>query len=71
VRIEAEFTGTTGLGYHHGQRYVLQVLVDRVIRKNAYPIYDDQPRIVASMPPAQPCPYASWQAFWKNWKKPT
>lgn len=72
MRFNAIFTGANGsMGFIHGEEYVLQVLQDKVYRKNAYPIYDMQPRIVGCEPPAHvPVPYGSWQAFWQNWKKP-
>ncbi len=61
MRIRAEFTGENGsMHFFTGQHYILQVLL-----RNG-----DSPEIVKAEPPAlTPCPYGSWNAFWKNWKK--
>lgn len=56
-RITAEFTGKDGsAGYRHGRRYELVVVVGAASGK---------PRITYPLP----CPYGSWDAFWKNWSQ--
>lgn len=71
MRIRATFIGTNGsMGFVHGRDYVLQVLVDIKTAPGYSMIKFACPRIVSADPGGEVvCPYGSWDAFWKNWKK--
>lgn len=57
MRIRAVFTGENGsLGYQRGERYELDVTERRGAPTIRRP---------------WPCPYGSWDAFWRNWSKTT
>lgn len=56
-------------GYVPGREHVLQVLVDKVPIKHAWPLTNTVVRIVKADPSGQPVQYAGWEAFWKSWRK--
>lgn len=55
--MRVRFVGQDGsAGYRHGQVYDVAVRTD---------LRGARPRIVAPYP----CPYGSWEAFWRNWRQ--